>query len=198
MSNEGRYRQRLSTFAANWRALALRGIVALLFGLVVLFWPGLVLAVLALLFGLYSVVDGAITFVPALRTSDQSTRRWLPLAEGAVGIIAGLLALLARTDHRRPSLRHRRVGGGDWYAQNTHRNTVACRGGEWVATGRKRRLVGAPWHTSGTPGRCRCAVPGAARRCLRCGGWPGPDRIRLPFAGAGTMRWEELVGFQVL
>jgi uncharacterized membrane protein HdeD (DUF308 family) len=52
MTNEGRYRQRLSTFAANWRALALRGLVALLFGVVVLFWPGLVLAVLALLFGL--------------------------------------------------------------------------------------------------------------------------------------------------
>src|SRR5215216_8163147 len=94
MSNEGRYRQRLNTFAANWRALALRGLVALLFGVVVLFWPGLVFAVLALLFGIYAVVDGAITFVPALRSSDQSTRRWLPLTEGAVGIIAGLLALL--------------------------------------------------------------------------------------------------------
>jgi uncharacterized membrane protein HdeD (DUF308 family) len=94
LSNEGRYRRRLSTLAANWRALALRGLVALLFGLVVLFWPGLVLAVLSLLFGLYAVVDGAITFVPALRSSDQNTRRWLPLTEGAVGIIAGLLALL--------------------------------------------------------------------------------------------------------
>jgi uncharacterized membrane protein HdeD (DUF308 family) len=94
MSNEGRYRQRLSTFAANWRALALRGLVALVFGVVVLFWPGLVLAVLALLFGLYAVVDGAITFLPALRSSDRSLRRWLPLAEGAVGIIAGLIALL--------------------------------------------------------------------------------------------------------
>ena len=93
MSNEGRYRQRLRTLAANWRALALRGLVALLFGLVVLFWPGLVLAVLAVLFGLYAVVDGAITFWPALRSSDQSPRRWLPLAEGAVGIIAGLIAL---------------------------------------------------------------------------------------------------------
>src|ERR671913_2285545 len=94
MSNEGRYRQRLSTFAANWRAVALRGLVALLFGLVVLFWPGLVFAVLALLFGLYAVVDGAITFVPALRSSDRGARRWLPLAEGAVGVIAGLVALL--------------------------------------------------------------------------------------------------------
>jgi uncharacterized membrane protein HdeD (DUF308 family) len=94
MSNEGSYRQRLSTLAANWRALALRGLVALLFGVVLLFLPGLVLAVLAILFGLYAVIDGAITFWPALRSSDQSTRRWLPLAEGAVGIIAGLIALL--------------------------------------------------------------------------------------------------------
>jgi uncharacterized membrane protein HdeD (DUF308 family) len=94
MSNEGRYRQRLSTLADNWRALALRGLVALLFGLVVLFWPGLVLTVLAVLFGIYAVVDGAITFVPVLRSSERGARRWLPLTEGAVGIIAGLVALL--------------------------------------------------------------------------------------------------------
>jgi uncharacterized membrane protein HdeD (DUF308 family) len=94
MSNEGRYQQRLSTFAANWRALALRGLVALLFGLVVLFWPGLVLTVLAVLFGIYAVVDGAITFVPALRSSDRGARRWLPLSEGAVGVFAGLIAFL--------------------------------------------------------------------------------------------------------
>jgi uncharacterized membrane protein HdeD (DUF308 family) len=94
VSNEGRYRQRLNTLASNWRALALRGLVALLFGLVVLFWPGLVLTVLALLFGIYAVVDGAITLVPALRSSDRGARRWLPLTEGAVGVFAGLIALL--------------------------------------------------------------------------------------------------------
>ena len=94
VSNEGHYRQRLNTLAANWRALALRGLAALLFGLVVLFWPGLVLAVLALLFGIYAAVDGAITLVPALRASDRGARRWLPLTEGALGVIAGLVALL--------------------------------------------------------------------------------------------------------
>jgi uncharacterized membrane protein HdeD (DUF308 family) len=94
LSNESRYQQRLSTFAANWRALALRGLVALMFGLVVLFWPGLVLTVLAVLFGLYAVVDGAITFVPAIRSPDRGAQRSLPLAEGAVGVIAGLVALL--------------------------------------------------------------------------------------------------------
>jgi uncharacterized membrane protein HdeD (DUF308 family) len=94
VSNHGGYNQRLSTFAASWRALALRGLFALLFGLAVLFWPGLVLAVLALLFGIYAMVDGAVTFVPALRSSDRGARRSLPLAEGAVGVIAGLVALL--------------------------------------------------------------------------------------------------------
>jgi uncharacterized membrane protein HdeD (DUF308 family) len=94
MSSEGRNRQRLDTFAAKWRALALRGLFALLFGLVVLFWPGLVFAVLALLFGIYAVVDGSVTLVPALRSSDRGAQRWLPLTEGAVGLIAGLAALL--------------------------------------------------------------------------------------------------------
>ena len=94
MSSGRSYRQRMNTFAANWRALALRGIVALIFGLLVLFWPDLVLAVLTVLFGIYAVVDGLITLVPALRSSDTGAQRGLPLAEGAVGLLAGLAALL--------------------------------------------------------------------------------------------------------
>jgi uncharacterized membrane protein HdeD (DUF308 family) len=94
MSNERRYGQRLSALAANWRVLALRGLAALLFGLVVLFWPGLVLAALTLFFGIYALVDGGVVLVPVLRSSEQGTRRWLPLAEGTVGVIAGLVALL--------------------------------------------------------------------------------------------------------
>jgi uncharacterized membrane protein HdeD (DUF308 family) len=94
MSNEGGYRQRLSAIAANWRVLALRGLVALLFGLVILFWPGLILAVLSILFGIYVLVDGGVVLVPAFRTTDRGARRWLPLAEGAVGVISGLVALL--------------------------------------------------------------------------------------------------------
>jgi uncharacterized membrane protein HdeD (DUF308 family) len=94
MSSQGSYRQRLSTFASNWRVLALRGLVAVLFGLVILFWPGLILAVLSLFFGIYALVDGGVVLVPALRSSDRGARRWLPLAEGTVGVIAGLVALL--------------------------------------------------------------------------------------------------------
>jgi len=94
MSDEVRYTQRLRAFADNWRVLALRGLAALLFGLVILFWPSLVLAVLTLIFGIYAAVDGAILLVPALRTSEQGARKWLPLLEGTAGVVAGLLVLL--------------------------------------------------------------------------------------------------------
>ena len=94
MSSQGRYRQRLSRIAENWRAMALRGLVAVLFGLVVLLWPGLILTVLSLFFGIYALVDGGVELVPALRSSDRGALKWLPLAEGTVGVIAGLVALL--------------------------------------------------------------------------------------------------------
>jgi uncharacterized membrane protein HdeD (DUF308 family) len=94
MSSQGRYRQRLSRIAENWRAMALRGLVAVLFGLVVLLWPGLILAVLSLFFGIYALVDGGVVLVPALRSSDRGALKWLPLTEGSVGVIAGLVALL--------------------------------------------------------------------------------------------------------
>jgi uncharacterized membrane protein HdeD (DUF308 family) len=65
-----------------------------LFGLVVLLWPGLILTVLSLFFGIYALVDGGVELVPALRSSDRGALKWLPLAEGSVGVIAGLVALL--------------------------------------------------------------------------------------------------------
>lgn len=93
MSSQAGYRQRLSAFAANWRVLALRGLAALIFGLVVLLWPGAILVVLTLVFGIYAIVDGGVVLWPALRTSERGARRWLPLVEGAVGVVAGVLAL---------------------------------------------------------------------------------------------------------
>src|SRR3954454_8262492 len=80
--------------ARNWWALALRGLVAVLFGLTALFWPGLILVVLILLFGAYALVDGVLASIDALRSSRRSTRRRLLLIEGVIGILFGIFALL--------------------------------------------------------------------------------------------------------
>ena len=90
----GGHRSRLGALAENWRTVALRGVVALVFGVVLLFLPGLILGAFALVFGLYALADGALTLVPALRSESRGVRKWSPVAEGTTGIVAGFLALL--------------------------------------------------------------------------------------------------------
>lgn len=82
----------LPTISGNWWALLLRGIAALLFGLAALFWPGITLYVLIIFFGAYTLVDGVFAIVAGIRGSGG--RRWVFLAEGVLGILAGLIALL--------------------------------------------------------------------------------------------------------
>jgi uncharacterized membrane protein HdeD (DUF308 family) len=80
-------------FAQSWWVLALRGLVAILFGLAALFWPGLILTVLIVFFGLYALVDGILAIIAAFRSSGQGMRRPLLLIEGVIGILFGILAL---------------------------------------------------------------------------------------------------------
>jgi uncharacterized membrane protein HdeD (DUF308 family) len=79
----------LTSVAGNWWVLVLRGVAAVLFGLAALFWPGLTLWVLIVFFGAYALVDGV--FAIAAGIAGSSGRRWLLLAEGALGVVAGLV-----------------------------------------------------------------------------------------------------------
>jgi uncharacterized membrane protein HdeD (DUF308 family) len=78
----------LNALAANWWALALRGLVAVLFGLFTFFVPGITLVTLVLLFGAYALVDGLFNIVAFFRVASH---HWALLVEGAIGIIAGVL-----------------------------------------------------------------------------------------------------------
>ena len=82
----------LPTASGSWWALAVRGVAAVLFGLAALIWPSLTLAVLIILYGAYALVDGVFAIVAGLR-AGSGTRRWLLLAEGALGILTGLIAI---------------------------------------------------------------------------------------------------------
>jgi uncharacterized membrane protein HdeD (DUF308 family) len=84
-----------AVLAANWWALVLRGIAAVVFGVLTFLWPGATIAVLAVFFGVYALIDGILAIVSAVRAAERH-RRWGPfLVEGIVGILAGLFALFA-------------------------------------------------------------------------------------------------------
>jgi uncharacterized membrane protein HdeD (DUF308 family) len=78
----------LHTLAKNWWALALRGLVAVLFGLLTFFLPGITLVTLVLLFGVYSLTDGFFNIVAFFRVAAH---HWALLIEGVIGIMAGIL-----------------------------------------------------------------------------------------------------------
>lgn len=85
--------------ARNWWSVLIRGIVAVLFGILALFLPKLTLQVLILLFGVYALVDGIFALVAAVQAFNRRrgfTWRsvgW-PILEGIAGIVVGLLAFL--------------------------------------------------------------------------------------------------------
>jgi uncharacterized membrane protein HdeD (DUF308 family) len=80
--------------ARNWWAIALRGLVAILFGVIALFVPGAVLLTLALLFAAYLLVDGVLGIIAAVRAASHHERWGLLLAEGVVNIVVGVIAAM--------------------------------------------------------------------------------------------------------
>ncbi len=72
-----------------------RGIAALLFGLVALFWPGIALPVLVALFGIYAFVDGLFALVLSFRMASRHDHWIALLLGGIVGISVGIFTFRA-------------------------------------------------------------------------------------------------------
>lgn len=74
-------------------SLLFRGIIAILFGILALGWPGKTLLLLIILFGAYAIVDGVANIFSAIR--GRSLHNWgLLLVEGIVSILAGIVAFV--------------------------------------------------------------------------------------------------------
>ena len=74
--------------AKHWWAVALRGVCAILFGLMAFVWPGLTLAALVILYGAYAFSDGIFAIVAGARGG-----LWGLVLAGMVGVAAGIIAL---------------------------------------------------------------------------------------------------------
>lgn len=83
-----------SSLSRRWWALALRGVVYVIFGLTALLWPGLTFGVLLTLFGLFALVDGIVTVVGAVRTGRKGEPWFALLAEGVVSAAVGVLVFV--------------------------------------------------------------------------------------------------------
>lgn len=73
--------------------LAVRGALTVLFGLLAVIWPGITALALAVVFGVYALVDGVGLLADAVRESDRP-HRGVRVLGGLIGIAAGIIALV--------------------------------------------------------------------------------------------------------
>src|SRR5213078_4883098 len=76
----------VDVWTGNWWALALRGLVAILFGIVAIAMPGPTLAAIV-------IVDGIFAIVAAVKGVRRGERWGAMLFQGIVGIVAGAIAV---------------------------------------------------------------------------------------------------------
>ncbi|BAV65045.1 HdeD family acid-resistance protein [Sphingobium cloacae] len=80
----------------NWWLVLLRGIAAILFGVLTFLWPALSLLSIVLLWGAFALVDGIFAIATAFVTKRAvaGSRWWMGLV-GLLGVAAGLLTFFA-------------------------------------------------------------------------------------------------------
>lgn len=81
-----------SGLAKNWWAIALRGALGIVFGILAFASPSAVMLSLALLFGAYCLVDGVLALVAAVRAARVGARWWLLLLEGLLDLVMAAIA----------------------------------------------------------------------------------------------------------
>jgi uncharacterized membrane protein HdeD (DUF308 family) len=80
----------LQALAKNWWMVLLRGIAAIVFGVLAFAWPGLTLLTLVIIFGAYALVDGVVALIAAFSGGAKPAPTWWLIVAGIAGIVAGI------------------------------------------------------------------------------------------------------------
>jgi uncharacterized membrane protein HdeD (DUF308 family) len=78
----------------NWWAFILRGAIAVIFGILAFFWPGITIAALVFLFGFYVLLDGIFAVYSAIRALGKGQSWFFLVIEGILGIVAGIITIV--------------------------------------------------------------------------------------------------------
>jgi len=81
-------------FRHNWWVLALRGLAAVLFGILAFIWPGITIFTLVLLFGAYALVNGILALVISFKGPRLIRRFGSLIFGGLISVAAGIIAFI--------------------------------------------------------------------------------------------------------
>src|SRR6266481_1699341 len=84
----------LHALAKHWWVLLLRGICAILFGVLTFAWPGITALVLLLFIAGWAIATGLLQIVGAIRLRKEIENEWLLIASGVLSVIFGLILVV--------------------------------------------------------------------------------------------------------
>lgn len=82
------------TLLQSWWLLAVRGLVATIFGGLAIAWPAITLLALSILFAAFALIGGAVWVFGAVRNRRRDLRWWVLLVLGLTSMAAGAIAAL--------------------------------------------------------------------------------------------------------
>jgi len=85
----------LGTMGRLWWLVLLRGIAAILFGVLAIAWPGVTLITLALFWGAYALIDGVAALWQGWQAKDSGKPMWQNILIGLLGVAAGLFTFMS-------------------------------------------------------------------------------------------------------
>src|SRR5258708_1147925 len=74
--------------------LLIRGIVGVVIGIVAFAWPGVTIAALVVIFGIYALIDGVTNLMLGLTRRAAHGRSWVHALQGIRGIAAGAMTFI--------------------------------------------------------------------------------------------------------
>lgn len=83
----------LEQLARNWWVFLLRGLAAVVFGVLAFVWPGITLAALIILFAVWALFDGVFALISSVGAAEAHEPWWPLVFMGLLGVAAGLVAL---------------------------------------------------------------------------------------------------------
>src|SRR3954451_7211870 len=105
----------LELMSRRWHLVVLRGVIAILFGIIAIVWPGITVLALALLWGTYMLLDGiasiamgmgrgtdrmymiilgVVQIAAAIRLRKVIRNEWFLVISGVVTLVLGLLLIV--------------------------------------------------------------------------------------------------------
>jgi uncharacterized membrane protein HdeD (DUF308 family) len=79
---------------SHWWLFLLRGILAITFGVLTLWWPGATLVVLMAFIAAYALVDGIVAIASAFQLRRSFNRWWIVLLHGVISAVFGVWAFV--------------------------------------------------------------------------------------------------------